>query len=105
MGRSANTYWPASLALVVRTCPVSTWVAVIVTLGTTDPDGSVTVPTRVAVWADAARLKPSISRQRTSRERTRPFFAATTGLPARVDEKALIVSTPSQWQARHPSVT
>lgn len=63
------------------------------------------VPTTVAVWADAAKLKPSISRQRTNRERTRPFFAAIKRLPAHLDEKEFIVSTPSRWQAKLPGRT
>jgi hypothetical protein len=65
-------------------------------LGTTDPEGSVTVPTTVAVWADAKNDKPTNSEQSINRERMRPYFSANKILPACPYAKDIIVSTPSR---------
>ena len=54
------------------------------------------VPTTVAVCADAQSDKPTNSKQKSNRDRTRPCFAALTRLPAHVDEKDFIVFTPSR---------
>src|SRR6185312_5729940 len=68
MARSGATYCPESLVVNVETRPVSMLVIVMVTLGSTEPDGSVTVPTIVASWANASeeaikRTAPSIAKQ------------------------------------------
>src|SRR6266481_5428080 len=50
MAKSAATYCPDSLVVKVFTAPVEALVIVIVTPATTPPDGSVMVPTTVALW-------------------------------------------------------
>src|SRR6266496_783599 len=55
MGRFEIRNWPPSSDFTLRVMPVAVLVAVTDALGTTDPDGSVTVPTMVASCANAHR--------------------------------------------------
>src|SRR6185437_4598020 len=52
MCRSGSTYSPDPFEVMTVFWPVSLLVATIFTFGTTEPDGSLTVPTIVASWAN-----------------------------------------------------
>src|SRR5882762_3771637 len=60
-------------------------VTVMFTLGTTDPEGSVTVPTMVASWPNAASEKPKSRVEKIAkRRRLRPLQACKRS-PAHMD--------------------
>src|SRR5580692_1560074 len=78
MTRSGATYWPVSFVTVLRVWPVSVLITVIAAVVTTDPEGSVTVPTMVASWPNAWNEKPRRNRQRTARRRLELLTARAT---------------------------
>jgi hypothetical protein len=73
----------------VRVCPVSVLVMVIEKFGTTDPEGSVTVPTIVASWPKAREEKPARSTHKTRRWRALRRFASMR-LSWQTDQKDFI---------------
>src|ERR1022692_2071535 len=93
MGRSGATYWPASLLVTLRVMPVSLLVILMATLGMTDPEGSVTVPTTVASWPKAESEAPATSTARIRRERRLRCFAARGALGAPLDEKGFMCNS------------
>src|ERR1022692_3318478 len=93
MGRSGATYWPASLLVTLRVMPVSLLVILMATLGMTDPEGSVTVPTTVASWPKAESEAPATSTARIRRERRLRCFAARGALGAPFDEKGFMCNS------------
>src|SRR6185369_995110 len=78
----------------VRTSPVSVLVTVIETLGTTEPEGSVTVPTTVASWPKALNDRAATrDRQRTRKRHSFLLFTALGMLPAHMGERDFIPSS------------
>src|SRR5258708_25237854 len=69
MRRLGTTYWPTSLLVAWLASPVSVFVMVIETLGIAAPDGSVTVPTSVASWANAWNVAANTNAQITISQR------------------------------------
>src|SRR5205085_3985320 len=85
MCRSGTTYCPDSFVVMVCTRPVSVFVIVIFTFAITDPEGSVTVPTRVASCANACKERPKNSATRATRCRF-PNHFAREGIPRKHKE-------------------
>jgi hypothetical protein len=65
-----------------------------VAFGTTEPEGSVTVPTTVAVWADAKNGTPTTKAQSRRKLRRFPYLAAKARLLAYGAIKNLMVFHP-----------
>src|SRR5437667_6901998 len=76
MRRLGTTYCPTSLLVAWLTSPVSVSVIVMETLGTAAPDGSVTVPTSVASWANAWNVPANTNAQITISQRRLRLLAA-----------------------------
>src|SRR5437764_14537685 len=87
MCRSGTTYCPDSFVVMVCTRPVSVFVIVIFTFAITDPEGSVTVATRVASCANACKERPKNSATRATRWRF-PNHFAREGTPRRQKQVA-----------------
>src|SRR6266536_3038195 len=86
MRRLGTTYCPTSLLLAWLTSPVSVFVMVMETLGTAAPDGSVTVPTSVASWANAWNVAANTNAQITVSQRRLWLLAARIEFSAYRDE-------------------
>src|SRR6266516_1875314 len=86
MRRLGTTYCPTSLLVAWLTSPVSVSVIVMETLGTAAPDGSVTVPTSVASWANAWNVPANTNAQITVSQRRLRLLAAGIEFSAYGDE-------------------